>query len=466
MNNYASNTVFLCYSSFDQEKGSKLYSRLKHDGVNAWSVQEDLLPGQNPEIEVTKIIEKSKAVLICLSKKSKDEISQIHAYIKMAVKEASKRPEGDIFLIPLMLEECTPPFSLLGIIPAKLPEDNYLDDNGYKKLLFVLKGEPQKIDLTSSKIRQDNTSAEETMPDINHLVQQNEMISKAKEKELKFAVIGLTGAGKSSAINSLFGKKVAEVDPFVSTTHSVVKYSNESLGIKYSIFDTPGLGESENENLDIEYVNLIKKEIKEWDCMLYVTHLDNPRVGADEQRSIRIFSETFGQALWERAVIVFTLRYPLTADEFSKFVSKRTELIQNEIYKHVDKSITGEIPTTSISITSNLTPDNKEWITDLFLKIVNKVSGVSSLAFVLANANRIDSGEIPLSENQKDSLTSKFTPSQDEIKGSLALASLGVSTIAGSLLLFGGPVTAVLGVVAGIAGSLYVISQSEEKTDK
>jgi len=466
MENSTLSHVFLSYSNFDKEKGEKLYRRLKEDGINVWSVQENLLPGQNQKIEVTNIIKNSYAVLVCLSQKTTNEIGEIQTYIKIAVEAGTERPEGEIFLIPVLLEECRLPFSLQGFFPATLLGGNYFDDKGYTKLLSALKSKPSKVDITTLSNEQNDSRIEETMSNIEQIIEKNKVISEARKKELRFAVIGLTGAGKSSTINSLFGEEVAKVNPYKPTTHSVSKYSNESLGIKYTIFDTPGLGESDDEsqNLDLEYINLIKREISEVDCVLYVTHLDDPRIRRDEKICIRLFSNAFGESFWKHAVIVFTLKHSITIQEFNDLLLNRSEIIRSEIHKHTNGDISSEIPVVPISINSKTTPDNKEWEAELFMNIVNKISDIGGLSFILANANRIDNGEIPLTESQKEHVASKFsTPLiSDDVKKTAAAALLGTELVAASLILLGGPITLTLGIAAGVAGTFYLISQSEK----
>ncbi len=46
--------VFLCHASADKPKVRELYRTLKRRGVQPWLDAEDLIPGQNWEVEIPK----------------------------------------------------------------------------------------------------------------------------------------------------------------------------------------------------------------------------------------------------------------------------------------------------------------------------------------------------------------------------------------------------------------------------
>src|SRR5262249_40020427 len=48
--------IFLCHSSRDKSSVRRLYSRLHYDGLNPWFDEEELLPGQNWELEIKKAV--------------------------------------------------------------------------------------------------------------------------------------------------------------------------------------------------------------------------------------------------------------------------------------------------------------------------------------------------------------------------------------------------------------------------
>lgn len=62
-------------------------------------------------------------------------------------------------------------------------------------------------------------------------------LEKAKNRKFHFLLIGRTGVGKSSTINSLLGKDVAKVGAYEPTTMGVENFESEIEGIK-SLYTT------------------------------------------------------------------------------------------------------------------------------------------------------------------------------------------------------------------------------------
>jgi hypothetical protein len=125
--------VFLCHSSSDKEKVRELYHRLRKDGYFPWLDEENLEPGQYWPIEIEKAVRNSDVVLVCLSKQSVTKTGYVQKEIKNALDLADEHPEGDIFLIPLKLEEVDVPERL-----KKWQWVNLFDENGYQRLIRSL----------------------------------------------------------------------------------------------------------------------------------------------------------------------------------------------------------------------------------------------------------------------------------------------------------------------------------------
>ena len=125
--------VFLCHSSNDKEAVRTLYGRLYADGFEPWLDEENLLPGQEWELEIEKAVRSSDAVIVCLSRSSITGRGYVQKEIKYALDVADEQPEGSIFLIPAKLEECEVPNRLQGRHWV-----NLFETAGYGRLVLAL----------------------------------------------------------------------------------------------------------------------------------------------------------------------------------------------------------------------------------------------------------------------------------------------------------------------------------------
>jgi hypothetical protein len=126
--------VFLCYDHRDRETILKLHARLTQHGIHAWLDSEDLQPGQDWQHEIRKAILKSDVILVCLSRRFNEQRGFRHEELKIAVEKANVLDQGQIFIIPVRLEECDMPETL-----SRLHRVDLFEPNGYRKLIRALK---------------------------------------------------------------------------------------------------------------------------------------------------------------------------------------------------------------------------------------------------------------------------------------------------------------------------------------
>lgn len=125
--------VFLCHANEDKEIVRDLYSRLIQTGVKPWFDEENLLPGQEWQLEIENSVRSSDVVIVCLSQKSITKTGFVQKEIKFALDIADEQPEGTIFIIPLKIEECVLPFRL-----KKWQYVDYFKKHGYLRLIQAL----------------------------------------------------------------------------------------------------------------------------------------------------------------------------------------------------------------------------------------------------------------------------------------------------------------------------------------
>jgi len=133
--------AFLCHSSQDQAFARMLYQKLHSmPGLVPWLDEYDLFPGDDWNYEITKAIEKTDVVIVCLSNNAVTKEGYIQKEIKKVLDLADEKPEGTIFVIPVKVEECE--------IPRRLSQWhwlNYSDERAFDKLLLSLKKRAQSL---------------------------------------------------------------------------------------------------------------------------------------------------------------------------------------------------------------------------------------------------------------------------------------------------------------------------------
>ncbi len=135
---------------------------------------------------------------------------------------------------------------------------------------------------------------------INHMAEEairaiNERVRNLKH--LNIAVVGKTGAGKSTLINSVFRENLVETGIGKPVTSTMRKISKE--GFPLSIYDTPGfeLGEDRQKTVRDELIGEIRKGIASKDidkaihCVWYCINANSNRIEPKEIEWLREFAE-------------------------------------------------------------------------------------------------------------------------------------------------------------------------------
>jgi hypothetical protein len=150
--------IFLCHSSADKPTVRQLYGRLLTDGFRPWLDEEDLLPGQDWELEIGRAIAGSAVIVVCLSVDSTTKTGYVQREIRLVLDAADLRPPGSIFVIPARLEDCP--------VPDRLARWQWVDlyeEDGYRKLRRSLDAALPAGDPAPTAVRFDGLYA--TAPD-------------------------------------------------------------------------------------------------------------------------------------------------------------------------------------------------------------------------------------------------------------------------------------------------------------
>ncbi|NJM72420.1 MAG: hypothetical protein HC862_20870 [Scytonema sp. RU_4_4] len=219
------------------------------------------------------------------------------------------------------------------------------------------------------------------------------LVKKARQRKFTFLLVGRTGVGKSSTINTLIGEKVAKVGKFQPVTENIGKYEYNIEGIPCTVVDTPGLADTSDK--DEQYISSIKSAVPEPDSMWFVTRLDESRVRDDERKTIKTISKAFGKQAWEKAIIVFTHADKVKSDDYNEYLTTRTKLIQEEIANYVNTDIAQQIP--SVAVANNPedrpkslpTPNGEPWLNELYTTVIKRISDNGLLPITMATAPRV-----------------------------------------------------------------------------
>src|SRR5215472_15184465 len=94
------------------------------------------------------------------------------------------------------------------------------------------------------------------------------------QRKPNILVCGQIGVGKTSTINTLFGKEVGKVGYFSRGTQGDELYEWESRGHSIDVVDLPGLGDSRQR--DKEYATMYRRRVPDADGFIIVVNPPRP----------------------------------------------------------------------------------------------------------------------------------------------------------------------------------------------
>jgi predicted GTPase len=271
------------------------------------------------------------------------------------------------------------------------------------------------------------------------------MIQDTTQKEFVFFVVGRTGWGKSSTINSLVGKYVSPVSDRDPETADVIGFPFEINGVKATVFDTPGFCDGTGN--DETYINMIESKVKNPDSMLYVSRLDEPR-RIDDNRVVKIITEALDPSVWEHAVIVFTCANSFSdIASYKKKLNTRTQDVKEALAQHLSNTkVVEEIPVVAIDNKSKRTLDGEEWRGKLFTAVVEQASKEGTIA-LLGMLTPIYQNI--LNKKQKEIIRKKFVESVFQSTAAATGIGVAVAGFVGVPIILGFSSAGMIGTIIG-----------------
>jgi DNA-binding response OmpR family regulator len=134
--------IFISYAKKDFTKAHAIYTRLMQEKFSPWIDNENLLPGQDWELEIEKAIEECNFFLACLSEYSITKEGFVQKELKKGLEILERQPEGRIYLIPVRLDKCK-----VTKLFGKLQWCNLFESNGVENLLSSIRMGCQQRDI-------------------------------------------------------------------------------------------------------------------------------------------------------------------------------------------------------------------------------------------------------------------------------------------------------------------------------
>lgn len=206
----------------------------------------------------------------------------------------------------------------------------------------------------------------------------------ANKNELTILLLGKSGVGKSSTANTLFGEKVATINPFQNDTAKPVVISRKAAGFTINVIDTPSLLEADSVNESSLAAISFELRNRPVDVVMYMDRLDMYRVEPIDKMVIESVSRHFGENIWSNALIALShgdMRSPPPGTDFSSYVEARAAGLRKAI-KSAGGS--GALPLVLVENSSRcgtndegqkvVGPNKTPWLTEMMSQVCEVVT--------------------------------------------------------------------------------------------
>ena len=243
------------------------------------------------------------------------------------------------------------------------------------------------------------------------------ILKDSKPADIRLLIIGKTGQGKSTLINSIIELEKEIAAEGAGANHCTAMsesyyYCNVVPGVNVTLIDTPGLRDIQGK--EERYIKQMKEECPEVSLVLFCKNIKD-RLTIDDKVAIQKLHQAFGHRFWERVVIVFTFankedceerderdednpeqQPPFDDDnEWNKLLKKRfvhrvelyAEAMRNILnFEHAPKVIpVGTSKKSRKCLTPLCLPDRENWLHDLLQVCYDQIKTKHNLSTLRLN---------------------------------------------------------------------------------
>lgn len=227
------NKIFISYAKEDIIYAEQFYDFLLNRGYSPWLDKKNLLPGQDWNFMIQEALYKADFIVLLLSNISVNKRGYVQREFRKAVDYCETKLDSDIYIIPVMINECDVPFSL-----QKFQWIKFDDGEVFEQIQSALELQRSKLQLEKSIALQDNN------PVIIDYICESELGTRSPKHIYEFnyfqfqntteeSHLELNTVIKSEVINSLFNvrnnfykyldirpQNIVEIDDWINTTDS------------------------------------------------------------------------------------------------------------------------------------------------------------------------------------------------------------------------------------------------------
>jgi hypothetical protein len=222
-------------------------------------------------------------------------------------------------------------------------------------------------------------------------------ITDSDNTNINILVIGETGSGKSTLVNSVLGfSKVKERQELQRTKIVELKRWQNTIGsVQVSMWDSPGLGgqpanEKDRKEKD-KAIEAIKNNCRDVDLCLFCCDMSNTRYFPEYCEETKVLCEIFGKDIWKHTIFALTFANKFLLrieDDFrgnpngmkQKFVHQ-VKLWKQKIHMHLEKQkidpkivkSTEVVPVGNHRTHQLFADDDTKWLNELWLQVTGAI---------------------------------------------------------------------------------------------